>query len=116
VGDDGVAACRLSVETPQLDECPAARGWADPAAGETFTERDGVAHRLCDVKQLTGAPLQACRTTLECADCGSGWCATELTELLADNCGTGTVPWPIRYVGGASAGAVGWFTLVCELE
>lgn len=89
---DGTAPCRLLVATP-LESCPTDLGWLgvedsaklwpsiDSVGHETPLQRDGYPF-TCEVRQLTGADLKACRGELECAGCGPGFCVTQVPEIL----------------------------------
>jgi hypothetical protein len=75
----------------------------------------GVKVRRCEIAQLTGAKLEACRSTLECSGCGSGFCATEVPKLdQSEYCGAEYF-WPLRFVGGALPPGV-FFTGTCQTE
>ena len=121
------AQCLVLVERPGADEpCDPERGWVDPV------DEDGVRRprtgenawtdfRVCEVRQLEGTALEACRTTAACEGCPGGWCRAEWLsgEDLggsADICIPGRHPSQLRFVGGAMAGARATFRLLCNLE
>ncbi len=96
VDPDGRAQCRVVVDT---DDCDPARGWH---------EVDG----RCEVLQLEGAARDACRHTLACEGCGSGWCASEVVDFM-DFCDT---PSGLRFTGKSLSGAGAKLTIACELD
>lgn len=110
----GVADCDVTVVQDDLSRCDADRGFFDPGGKATFVEQHGFTQRKCEIAQLHGPELALCRTSLDCPGCGSGWCATEVPELLPFECREeGWYPWPIRFVGGVGAGGSGLVTVDC---
>lgn len=101
VDDDGRAECRFFVDQPDLGQCDPARGWIDPDGEPQIVENGGEELRRCEIAQLTGAALDACRSTLECSGCGSGFCLTEVPELDEPELCVVEYTWPVRFVGGA---------------
>jgi hypothetical protein len=101
IDKDGAAACRFYVDQPDLAGCDPERGWVDPDGEPQSIDTDGVKVRRCEIVQLTGAKLEACRATLECSGCGSGFCATEVPELDMSAYCKDAYSWPVRFVGGA---------------
>ena len=113
--EDGSAVCRLLVELTDDAPCPEDAGWLDPLSGSTrkprVVERDGVEHRICEIRQLEAAALEGCRTTADCSGCEAGWCVTERAELLA-TC-EGRHPFPVRFAMGSGDAASADATLTC---
>jgi len=98
----GSAICALTEDQADLSQCDPVRGLADPGGEPTFVEDEYGKRRRCEMKQLVGAALEGCRHSLECPSCPSGWCKTEVPDLVPDwNCPAGTHAWPLRYTGGA---------------
>lgn len=125
VQESGTAKCQITIETPSLDPCPEERGWIDPLGDDGvrrahIVQSGGQQSRRCEIRQLEGAALQACRTTLLCDGCGSGWCATTVSDLLATGCsaaGAFRVPDPLRFVGGALSNDVrGRVSAICNSQ
>ena len=116
VAADGTVECKAFIEQPDLERCDPTRGWRDPGGKATIVERNGVTLRKCEIMQHSGAALEACRKSLECVDCGSGFCATEVKEIQQwDNsvCSGGEVQWPLRFTGGAFERQNSWVTISC---
>jgi hypothetical protein len=124
----GTAACKVLVTMRDDAPCPTEYGWLDPEApdGERAprTTRDAEGdHRVCEIRQLTGAALESCVTSLECPDCEPGWCATDVPELI-DGCrqafavddheSSGEHPNRFRFVHGADRAAHGRAAITCE--
>lgn len=114
---DGRAECRVLVTTPGEDPCPADRGWLDPYNGDGVRNpltvmKDGSPARVCEIQELTGDALDACRGTEACDGCGSGWCEPTL-DALTPSCDPGHKP--LRFVGTAAAGAAGTVEEACYL-
>lgn len=100
IGTDGTVSCKLYVDQSDLASCDEARGVRDPDGKETLVDRYGTQVRRCEVIQLSGAELDACRTTLECSGCSPGYCATDVKEVFSsDTCDEGQYFWPLRFVG-----------------
>lgn len=91
----------------------------DPVAGAQDAPHFGTnalgPYRLCEVAPFVGPALEACRTTVACGGCGSGYCRSELEALPLDVCPEGLHPSRLRFVGGATAGAGAIFHVACEL-
>lgn len=121
VEPSGRALCRVTVDQPDLERCAPELGWSDPAGADgvprpTRVNRSGTKLRRCEVRQLEGADLIACRTSLDCAGCAPGYCATEVPALLrTQECPATHHPFPLRFIGGARA-AASWVRAVCEIE
>jgi hypothetical protein len=111
----GDLACRFLFETADTDPCDASRGMLDPVA-EDGTRRpalgvtDAGTTRTCEIRQLTGAEGVACRTTLACDGCESGFCTTALPEIVDGRCGSS-----LRWVGGAWPTRSGMIHIGCDL-
>lgn len=117
VDDGGVVACKVMIDQADLERCDAARGWRDPGGQPTFVERGGEELRRCEVVQLAGADLESCRHSLDCPGCPSGFCATEVPELVSQwRCERSDHPWPLRFIGGAIEGRRGWINITCSTE
>ena len=108
--DGGVAQCVATATYSGTEPCPADFGWLDPM-GPNGVRAPRVDHgaagdqRVCEVRQLEGAALASCRSTLDCADCEPGWCATEVPDLVfSQDCAPGRFYPPFRFVLGAGAG------------
>jgi len=115
---DGRASCLLSVDAP-IDHCDATFGWLDPVSDDGVrrpvrTKTATGTLSTCEIRQLSGAALESCRSSLACTGCQPGWCATEVPELL-DPCAHGR-PLPLRLVGGADVAARGLATWICNVE
>ncbi|WP_157906698.1 hypothetical protein [Sorangium cellulosum] len=113
----GVVACKVMIDQADLERCDAARGRHDPDGQPTFVERGGKELRRCEVVQLAGADLERCRHSLDCPGCPSGFCATEVPELVSQwRCMPSEHPWPLRFIGGAIEGRRGWINITCSTE
>ena len=107
----GRATCRIIARTNE-DRCPDEFGWLDPLDPETQYRQpveDADGSQYCEIRQLEGAALDSCRTSLECEACEPGWCWTELPELRVD-CSMGVYP-SFRFVLGPRPSAV---TITCN--
>jgi len=113
--DDGVGVCRLLVELEDDRACPEAAGWVDPLSGSErrprVRETESGPRRSCEVQQLEGTALDACRTSEDCSGCEPGWCVTEVPSLLAA-C-PGSHPFPFRFAAGAGEALPGLATATC---
>lgn len=114
VDPHGRAACRVFARRIDTDACETSRGWMDPEDADGIRrprfEADERGHpmRVCEIVQHEGARLEACRTELSCADCGSGFCRTEIPELThppAYCSNRGGHPLDFRFTGEAAVGA-----------
>lgn len=118
--DAGIAQCRAMASYPGSEPCPSELGWLDPLdAHEQRTPRvDGSgsnAKRVCEIRQLEGPALAACKSRLDCTDCQPGWCATEIPELIPlGRCLPGSVYPPFRFVLGAGQARDAQVTVVCN--
>jgi hypothetical protein len=99
----GTASCRITLAQPDLEKCDPRRGWRDPAGGPLFEA--GFEHelRICELGQLEGDALEACRHDLQCTGCPAGFCVTEVPELVEESCQYGGLPEPFRFIGAAMA-------------
>lgn len=116
IDEEGNAACRFFIEKEDLGPCDPERGWFDPEGLPEIVTVGGVDLRRCEIRQLTGASLEACRGTLECSGCGSGFCATEVPELDESEYCPNDFYWPLRFVGGALDAPGEVFSGVCLTE
>ena len=119
-GDAGQAVCRIHVQAENLDACPADLGWLDPLGDDgkrrpTITTTDGHDSRTCEIRQLEGTGLEACRHTLECSGCDPGWCFTEVPELTRNDCTRSWIYPAFRFVGGSAVAMRAKATLVCDV-
>ena len=118
--DSETAQCRAMANYPGSEPCPAELGWLDPldGHGQRTARVDGSganATRVCEIRQLEGAALDACVTRLDCSGCEPGWCATEVPELVPQFvCTTGTHYPPFRFVLGAGQAQSAQVTVVCN--
>jgi len=113
--EEGVAVCRILVELADDTACPEASGWSDPLSGSEPKPRlrstESGRRRTCEIRQLEGLALEACRTSEDCAECEPGWCVTDLPTLLA-NC-PDSEPFPFRFTGGSSEVLPGDAMITC---
>jgi len=107
----GVASCVALVDQRDVTQCDPALGRGDPSEGATMIEHHGETLRRCEVAQLDGADLQACRSTLACEGCASGFCATEVPELSYGCDQDRRVP--LRFVGGSRVDGAPRLTIIC---
>ncbi|WP_437278477.1 hypothetical protein WME90_45905 [Sorangium sp. So ce375] len=113
----GVVACQVVIDLVDLDRCDAALGHRDPGGHPTFVERHGRELRRCEVVQLAGADLESCRHSLDCPGCPSGFCATEVPELVSQrSCEPSEHASPLRFIGGAIEAQRGWISITCSTE
>jgi len=111
---EGVAECRVMIDQVDLDLCDPARGFRDPDGKPTFVDRFGTKLRRCEVNQLEGADLESCRHSLECSGCASGFCMTEVPELVSFlPCEPSEHIWPLRFIGGSRDAPDGWINITC---
>jgi hypothetical protein len=116
IAPDGTTDCRLYIDQTDLEQCNPERGHRDPDGKPQLVDQHGTTLRRCEVNQLTGAALEACRSSLECPNCPSGFCATEVPELThAQECKQGEHDWPLRYTGEAIGAPGDWIHLVCNV-
>ncbi|UQA59198.1 hypothetical protein [Polyangium aurulentum] len=114
VSADGVAECKVMIDQVDLELCDPARGMHDPGGQPTFVDRHGKKLRRCEVDPLEGADLEGCRHSLECSGCASGFCVTEVPELVSQSyCEPSQQPWPLRFIGGAREAPDGWINITC---
>ncbi len=111
----GAVACRVWVDQRDLSRCDQSKGRTDPNGVPTWVADGSTKYRRCELRQLEGAALEACRTTLACDGCPAGWCATVVPELLGDSCVSGMTPSPLRWIGSALGGA-DWAVVRCDVE
>ncbi|MBI4956513.1 MAG: hypothetical protein HY908_31140 [Myxococcales bacterium] len=109
----GRAPCTFYVDQPDLAQCDPLFGWRDPDGTATFVDHAGTSYRRCEIVQLEGAALDSCRTSLDCADCTSGFCVTDVPELTYGDCGAGAFRWDLRFVGGALDVTEGYYGGTC---
>lgn len=111
--DDGRVDCRIWTRSPEDQGCEAS-GWLDPEGEDGIRrprfehDEEGRRFRICELPQHEGERLEACRTILDCPECGSGYCQTEVSELVADpaSCDReGGHPLNLRFTGEALLGA-----------
>lgn len=115
VAEDGQARCQITIDQPDHEGCDASRGWFDPEGKPAFVERNGTKLRRCEVAQLSGDDLERCRQSLDCPECASGFCVTEVPELVArEVCSEVEHLWPLRFIGGARNGLDGYINVTCD--
>lgn len=118
--DAGTAQCRATATFSGSDPCPRELGWLDPldAQGDRTPRINGDglnATRVCEIRQLDGAALEACVNRLDCADCEPGWCATSVPELVPQQrCTPGSFYPPFRFVLGAGQAHDAHVTIECN--
>jgi hypothetical protein len=111
----GSAACRVLVEILASEECPERLGWFETTLEPVAASKlglDGVAMRVCEVRQLEGESLRSCQADFSCAACAPGWCWTTVPEL-AYSCEAG-VPYAFRFPHGADFGPSGVWRIICD--
>ncbi len=101
---EGEVLCRAWVEfLPEGLACEDyGRGWTEPGPGAPDTAD-------CEVPQLTGRALEACRQDVACEGCGDGFCQADPVtwrEIHPDEHCAGRVPARLRFVGGSFASRV----------
>jgi hypothetical protein len=116
--EEGAAACLILVETP-APSCDSRFGWLDPEDDDGVRRprtvmRDGQAHRVCEIRQLSGAALASCRESATCEACEPGWCLTDVAAIV-QSCPLDR-PFPLRFVGGADVAAPGTATITCNFK
>lgn len=115
ISPEGIAECRVYVDQVDLTHCDPALGLQDPDGKPAFVERQGQELRRCEVIPLRDAALEACRSSLDCKGCTSGWCATEVPELSYEGaCGPNQHVWPLRFVGGPLSALGSYLHAVCQ--
>jgi hypothetical protein len=111
---DGSAACSFVFSAEGIQTCDISRGWLDPrgADGVRRPRSDEMQRRVCEIAQLRGAALEACRTSLACEGCGSGFCFDDRPRSI--HVCAGSTP---RFVGGAPPAGIGTvrMTVTCNL-
>ncbi len=79
---DGRLLCRVVVTMDDDAPCAAHSGMLDPRDPDGIrrprVDKAGLAGRVCEIQQLTGAPAVACSTTDDCSGCAAGWCVRTL--------------------------------------
>lgn len=118
IAADGSANCKVFLDQPNLSHCDPARGWRDIDGANQFGTYWGKMYRRCEIEQFAGAKLETCRHSLQCPDCGSGFCVTEVPELVPPQevCPGTEVPWPLRFTGGSIAVSEGFLQIYCETQ
>ena len=97
----GVGRCVIQITTPEPITCDPRRGWVNPLAsnGDRRPRVTKGGERICEVIPVTQDVMDACIHDESCADCGSGWCVSEVLPL-AKFCQEAS-SLPIRWAGGA---------------
>jgi hypothetical protein len=119
---DGRVRCRVEARYGGDDPCPAEYGWLDPAGEDggrapRYEEEAGVKLRVCEIRQLEGAALTACRTSLSCDGCEPGWCFTEVPELFPMCCeAEKSSTTRFRFVRGAGENHSGEGRITCDRD
>ncbi|XYH98404.1 hypothetical protein ACMHYB_01160 [Sorangium sp. So ce1128] len=115
VAEDGQAGCQITIDQPDHEGCDASRGWFDPEGEPAFVERNGTRLRRCEIAQLSGDDLERCQQSLGCPECASGFCVTEVPEILSrEVCSEAEHLWPLRFIGGARNGLDGYINITCD--
>lgn len=117
IDEHGRAACVLEVAIDPEASCPNERGWFDPEdeRGERtprLITLDGESRRLCEIVQLSGSELDACRSEWAWQPETPGWCWTALPEWN-DGCPAGRTEQALRLVAGANLGPAPVAQLTC---
>jgi len=109
----GLGACHIQVTTLDPPSCDASRGWADPldADGVRRARVDKKGERVCELLPIEPRSMDACMHDETCADCGSGWCVSEVQPKLAERC-PGSPSRYLRWIGGALP-TPGWVHVTC---
>jgi hypothetical protein len=97
----GIGRCYIEITTIDPPRCDASRGWADPkdAHGVRRPRTNAKGEHVCEVLLVALEVMDACVHDPSCADCGSGWCLSEVRPW-ARFC-PATPPKVLRFVGGA---------------
>jgi hypothetical protein len=109
----GLGACHIEITTVEPSTCDASRGWADPmdADGVRRPRVDASGERVCEVEPVEASAMSACMHDETCADCGSGWCVSEIQPKLAERCPLAPRA-GLRFIGGALPSG-GWLRVTC---
>jgi hypothetical protein len=113
----GEAACTVEVTMEDDGPCRSHLGMLDPSAGDGVRRprriaEGGVLKRVCEVSELLGPQAESCRTTLDCAGCGPGWCTT---DLWGTGCSSANRLF-LRFVEGALPRGQASVRIVCDLQ
>lgn len=114
--ENGIPECVAQVRLYEPEAiCDPARGYRDPPqAGErpTIGGDDLGNYRVCDIDLFSERVTPACRPDAVCPNCMSGLCI--LDDEPAQT--VGPYPIPLRFIGGAMAGADASIVAQCQLE
>jgi hypothetical protein len=96
----GIGNCSIEITTVDPPRCDASRGWADPkgADGVRQPRTNDEGQHICEVLPVAAEVMDACMHDPTCADCGSGWCLSEVRPY-AQYC-PASPPQVLRWVGG----------------
>jgi hypothetical protein len=96
----GVGRCYVEITTTDPPVCDRSRGWVDPlgADGVRRPRLNDKGETVCEVLPVDAAVMDACIHDATCANCGSGWCVSEVRPT-AGYC-RNPLPKMLRWVGG----------------
>jgi hypothetical protein len=96
----GIGRCDIEITTVEPPRCDASRGWADPkgADGVRRPRTNTKGEHVCEVLPVAAEFMDACIHDPTCAECGNGWCVSEVRPR-ARSC-PATPPKVLRWVGG----------------
>jgi hypothetical protein len=119
VDDTGRSRCRVLATTDPAP-CDAGLGWVDPLGSDGVRrpreiDYQGTPARVCEILELEGAALESCRHDWDCADCGAGYCVTELPGTPEVCTGVNAL-WPIRFTNDAMTARFAYVDVVCDAE
>jgi hypothetical protein len=96
----GIGRCYIEITTVDPPRCDATRGWADPkrADGVRRPRTNANGEQVCEVLPVAAEFMDACVHDPICADCGNGWCLSEVRPY-AQYC-PASPPKMLRWIGG----------------
>jgi len=114
----GEAECSVQVSMPDDGPCASHPGMLDPRdrnvqQSRPITDAFGP-KRVCEISELLGPQAESCRTSLDCAGCMPGWCATDVggrSTLCPD-----ADQFFLRFVEGAIPRERSTIRVVCDLQ
>jgi hypothetical protein len=96
----GIGRCYIEITTTDPPMCDRARGWVEPfdEDGVRRPRVNGKGEHVCEALPVAAAVMDACIHDETCANCGSGWCVSEVRPqaLICPN----TPAKVLRWVGG----------------
>ncbi|MET0595524.1 MAG: hypothetical protein ABW133_22685, partial [Polyangiaceae bacterium] len=98
----GVGDCFIEINSSQPSICDPSRGWTDPrdADGVRRPRRNARGETVCEGQPVVPEHMEACAHDPLCADCGSGWCVTDVWPKGKSVCSPPVPENRIRWVGG----------------